>query len=271
MPSGRPVGPVSPEMISAEIHRVALIVEKDPAKVSHFDMKEHGNIPERRILQAGGLTKIKNLYIKALEPANDAQIRDTAEMRSQIALLRREKGDIDSLIHRIEKAVEDVPVIKPNRYQAKKSNKKFKRNIQLTISDTHFGSDLDPRETGFKYGPVEESRAMAYIVKNVCDYKLERREETELTVNILGDIIENHLHAGGASEALHIQTCRAINLMTQFLDTLSNNFLKVTVNFSVGNHGRDKGIHPKRATATKYNAVETTIYYFLEAGRSEFI
>jgi hypothetical protein len=99
------------------------------------------------------------------------------------------------------------------------------------------------------------------VVKNVCEYKVEHRAETELVVNVLGDIIENELHGPAGSAPLHIQVCRAIYLLTQAIGLLAASFPKVRVLFAVGNHGRDASIHPKRATHQKFNAIETGIYY----------
>ncbi len=251
---------VTQAQVADDILRVASELGIEPDTVSVRVYLREGKYSYRTLRKLGGFNAIKSTFLKAIEPRDDAEIRDTAQVRSEISRLRRERGDIEALIRRIELAVADIKPIKIPRYVCGKK-KRIHRNLQLTISDTHFGSDLDYRETGFKYGPVEESRAMAYIAKNTIDYKREYRDETSLTLNILGDIIENHLHPGGNGDALHIQTCRAINILSQFIGQLAANFPKVLVNFSVGNHGRDKGIHPVRATAMKYNAHETTIYY----------
>lgn len=269
MPSGKPVGPVTQADVAAEIERVAAVVNKDPWKVNYADMVRESPIPERRILLVGGLPSIKATFFGAMAERDDAEIRSTAEVRNQVRGLRNKLGDIEALHRRMEMSVEGMQKIPVSKWQAKKHKKDFERDLHLIISDLHLGANLDPRETLVKYGEVEESRALAYVAKNVCSYKIEHRPVTSLTVDVLGDIIENHLHPGGSSDALHIQTCRAIHLLTQFFDVLSNNFPRVRVMFAVGNHGRDKSIHPQRATASKYNALETTIYYAVKKAFSK--
>lgn len=129
------------------------------------------------------------------------------------------------------------------------------------LSDTHFGSDLTVKEHLRDYGPDEEAAALCSVVKNVCEYKTEHRRQTELVLNILGDIIENELHGGAGAAPLHLQVCRAIYLLTQAVGILAASFPRVRVYFAVGNHGRDMSIHPKRATSRKFNGIETGIYY----------
>lgn len=90
---------------------------------------------------------------------------------------------------------------------------------------------------------------------------MQYRDETELNLFVLGDVTEGELHARTSADLLHVQNCRAMYLLTQFVQQMSANFKKVTVHFAVGNHGRDMAIHKDRATALKYNAHETTIYY----------
>lgn len=154
-------------------------------------------------------------------------------------------------------------------YTPKPAKAGIQRTLSLNISDTHWGADLYRAEHTVNYGPVEEAAALWSVVKNVCDYKIEHRKETELVVNLLGDIIENQLHGPAGSAPLHVQTCRAIHLLTQAIAIFAGCFPKVRVNCAVGNHGRDMAIHPSRATAQKFNGIETTIYFAVKTACRE--
>ena len=137
----------------------------------------------------------------------------------------------------------------------------LERHQHLIISDTHFGSDLDP-ETGVRaYGAVEESRSMAKVVTGTLDFKTNYRKNTKLYVNILGDIIQGKIHDAQSSADLAIQVCRAIYVLGKSLHILASEFPEVEVNCATGNHDRDPSVHPDRATTDKYNSFATPIYY----------
>jgi hypothetical protein len=211
----------------------------------------------------GGFNSIKNTYFAGEEDKDHAQIHESSDLRRRLAKMEKQYGSTELMMRRIEDAVADLPPLKLKQYKTgkKKKKKAEPRTLNVLLSDLHFGSDLTVEEHGHVWGKTEEARAMAYIVKNICNYKLEYRDQTELVVNILGDIIENELHGAGSQDLLHIQTCRAMHLLTQAIGRFAENFPVVKVNFAVGNHGRDTAIHKKRATDQKFNALETTIYY----------
>jgi UDP-2,3-diacylglucosamine pyrophosphatase LpxH len=151
--------------------------------------------------------------------------------------------------------------MKNRKFPRKKGKKSEPRTVNLVLSDLHFGSDLDKAEVGIQWGIKEEARSFAKVVKNVCSYKLQYRSQTKLAVFLLGDIIENELHGRTSADLLHIQTCRAIHLLTQAVGRFAEAFPEVEIYFAVGNHGRDTSVHKQRATHMKFNALETTIYY----------
>lgn len=153
----------------------------------------------------------------------------------------------------------------PVGFAKRKSPKKHKRVLNVMLSDLHFGSALDGRENRVKYGALEESRRLAKVVKQVCEYKPEHRQETELVVHLLGDIIENQLHDPRVGEPLAKQTCAAIHLLSQAVGTFARHFPKVRVACAVGNHGRFRQRHPERAVFQKWDAIETVVYYAIKS------
>ena len=154
--------------------------------------------------------------------------------------------------------------VTPNR--KKKSNKEIKRAVHLVLSDLHFGADIKAEETGFtNYGKVEESRRFAEIIKQAIEYKSQYRDNTELHVNLLGDIIQHKLHDPQDAAPVSEQVCRAIHLLIQGFALLAESFPKVYIHCATGNHGRDLNRHKQRATSGKWDSIETIIYYAVKS------
>lgn len=254
------------DLIAKDISRVAKSLGVPPyamTKAKYFS--QNPKFSEWELRKVGGFTGIRNTYFEYSEERDEASVVESAELRSAYRKLRKEQGQTDLLMRRIEEVVAKMPKMKATPYKAKgKPKKQDKRTLSLVLSDLHFGSDLTMAEHKHNFGPIEEARALAYVVENVCSYKLEHRENTELVVNILGDIIENELHGSGSMAPIHLQTARAIWLLMQAVTKFSENFPSVVVNFAVGNHGRDIAVHKSRATDSKWNAVESTIYYAIK-------
>lgn len=162
-----------------------------------------------------------------------------------------------------------IPSIKPHKPPT--SKKTIKRALSLTLSDLHFGADITAEETGYlDYGKVEEARRFAEIVKQVIDYKPHYRLETELNINLLGDLIQHKLHDPQAAAPVSEQICRAIHLLSQGIAQIAENFPIVNIRCATGNHGRDLNRHQKRATSGKWDSVETVIYYSLKKVLSKY-
>lgn len=148
----------------------------------------------------------------------------------------------------------------PTYNSSKKSKTKIQRILNLILSDLHYGSRFDTQETNSAYGPIEEARRTAAIVKQVVDYKPQYRDETELYVHLLGDIIQNSLHDPRDGAPLAEQAATAIRILIQALSFLALNFPKVTIFCTTGNHGRNKARHKDRAVNQRWDSIETIIY-----------
>lgn len=146
------------------------------------------------------------------------------------------------------------------------SRKQVSRILNLVFSDVHIGADLKKEETGnANYGPVEESRRVAAIVREVINYKPQYRDTTELEVMLLGDLVQGQLHDPRDGAPLAEQICRVIHIFSQALSHLAANFPKVRVHCATGNHGRNTARHHNRAVNQKWDSYETVIYYALKA------
>lgn len=232
-----------------------------------------GKFSEWEIRSVGGLTNIIKAYFVGDENWDlIATSIHTKNKASRVNKYHKTFGNLHEILSRIQQSVSKIPPITPNfkHKEFKKTNSTVNRMVTLVLSDHHIGSDILKEETGFKFSSIEESRALACIAEQVINYKTDKRNETILNVLMLGDIIENELHGASSADFLHLQTCRAIYLYPQLLSILAQSFKKVNVFCSVGNHGRDKFIHPERATSLKFNAIETTIYFAIKQIMSKY-
>ena len=150
-----------------------------------------------------------------------------------------------------------------SQYKPKKQLK-TQRILNLLLGDLHFGANLNQQECPSQYGRLEESRRIAAVVKQTTEYKLDHRDETELYVHLLGDLIQGQLHDLRDGAPLAEQIADAIHLLTQAVVFLSGKFKKVTVFCTTGNHGRNIARHPERAVCQKFDSHETVIYYALK-------
>lgn len=143
--------------------------------------------------------------------------------------------------------------------KAKKTG--IQRELNILLSDLHFGSDLDTRYGPMKYGTVEEARRLAHVVKTVCNYKRDHRAETRLRVHLAGDIIQGQLHDQRDGDILAAQCARAIHLLKQAIEIFASEFPEVIVDCTTGNHDRFTSRHTERATYEKSDSLATIIYY----------
>ena len=138
------------------------------------------------------------------------------------------------------------------------------RVVNVLLSDLHFGSRLDPREVPACYGPHEEARRLAKIVKEVCQYKVPHRGESTLAVHLAGDIIQGQLHDMRDGAPLAEQCSAATHLLHQAMARFAAEWPRVVVRCAVGNHGRNTSRHPGRAVHQKWDGHETMIYRALQ-------
>lgn len=149
--------------------------------------------------------------------------------------------------------------------ELKKPQGKAKRILNVMLSDTHYGSSLDPREAGHKYGPIEEARRTAAVCKQAAEYKQSYRKDTELHLHVLGDMIQGQLHDMRDGLPLAEQVAAAIHILVRAVRFLAVQFPKgVKVKCTPGNHGRNTARHRDRATNQKWDSIETMIYSALK-------
>lgn len=227
-------------------------------------------IVRRDITRLGGFNQIRDAYFP--KEATDNQVA-RLRLRQHAALNRRLGANAANeafVMKEFERLADKmfrgaITPIKTAQNSKRASRADTKRAIVAVLSDLHFGSDLKAAETGFlDYGVTEEARRIAKVTKQICEYKLEYRDETELRLVLAGDLIHGKLHdpQDGAPKAW--QFGRALHLLSQVIAQLATKFKKVTVHCVTGNHGRDLSRHLGRATSGKYDSEETKIYLALK-------
>jgi predicted phosphodiesterase len=139
------------------------------------------------------------------------------------------------------------------------------RKVFLALSDLHFRALLNNFDHPYQYGPEEEARALSYVTQETIDFAKENKDRKDLTVLVLGDVIENVLHDARTGAPLAEQACAAIYLLSSMVGILAAHFNNVDVICVTGNHGRIKSRHPGRAFDQKWDSIETIIYYGLKS------
>lgn len=181
--------------------------------------------------------------------------------RAVTTVAARDQMFLDQLVEALE-TVFDKKIPAP-KLEAKPKGK-TERILNLIISDTHYGARLDAREVGRAYGPVEEARRTASIVKQVSNYKRQYRNDTELYVHLIGDIIQGQLYDARDGAPLAEQVATALRVLVQALVYLAAEFPRgVTIWCSTGNHGRLTSRHKDRAVNQKWDSIEMMIFVAL--------
>src|ERR1700677_95341 len=117
-------------------------------------------------------------------------------------------------------------IIKPAGYALKKPVI-AKRQLSLLVTDSHLGSDLDPRELPYKYSFAEEARRLGKIVLETCEFKSQYRNDTALNLVLGGDNTHGNLHDPRAALTETEQFADAAFLLSQAISRFSSAFPKV--------------------------------------------
>ncbi len=220
--------------------------------------------------------ELKELVFKTHSELNDIIVPakvtydDLNDYKLELERKKVEKSNkiaVDNLltIDTLSRFVDTIFVGQIKPYKPAKAKKEVTRALNLTLSDLHFGADIKAEETGYlTYGPVEEARRFAEVIKQTIDYKPHYRNVTELHVNLLGDLFEGKLHDAQNAAYMSEQVCRTIHLLGQGLAQLAESFGSIKVYCATGNHGRDLNRHRERATSGKWDSLETVVYFALQ-------
>lgn len=263
------------EYAAERMRECASDLKIEPCDLTWYDFRKWAEIAyganskaldPRTFSRCGGFANIRDAHF----PRTPTQRQTERARLSEQSTYNRRHGEAFARENYVRETIEQfADRVFRGRVVAQKQHKtatKTKRAIHCVLSDLHFGSDLLSDETSAPaFGRVEEARRMAQIAREVVSYKENHRDETDLVVWLLGDLIQNQLHDQRDGAVISEQVCRAIHVLSQFIAYAANRFSRVTVLCSPGNHGRFTSRHHGRATYQKFDAIETVIAYAVKS------
>lgn len=225
------------------------------------------------------IQKTPNAVRKAFYRYSDINFRDdhlaanlkqvkTAKMRS--SLLSKQNEALLTEIITKEELLEEIKdlitkhppkIHKPVEFPKKG---KIERTIVAQLSDSHIGANVSQEEVhGMnEYNLTNAARRLAGFVKDIGDYKIEHREETDLVLGLNGDIIAGIIHdQEWGVDRMSTQFSATLSYLCQAISYLATKFKTVRVYGTVGNH--DRYIHKKnsgRQAFAKWDSFVTNIY-----------
>ena len=150
----------------------------------------------------------------------------------------------------------------------KKKSTPAPRTLIAHMSDTHYGTNIDKGELAGlnEYNNTIAARRTAYFMKQVGDYKIDHRNDTDLVLVLNGDLAAGVIHnQEGHVDLMTTQFATLLSILGQGISYISQRFNNVTVVCNTGNHMRvmhkaDKG----RATVQKWDSFATMAYVALQ-------
>ena len=167
----------------------------------------------------------------------------------------------------IQEAIKGLKVHICNIPKRKAPVKTHTRTIVAQLSDTHYGANIKKSEMhGInQYNWTIAARRTAYYIQQIIQYKPEYRKNTDVVLQLNGDIIAGLIHDQEIVDLLAIQFVESMNILSQAISLLAANFNNVTIICTSGNHGRNIGkLNKGRATTTKWDSYEYMLYKALE-------
>jgi predicted phosphodiesterase len=258
------------EHIAKKIGECAEAMKVEPCDLTWADFRSYGSVAygennlgivRRDITRLGGFNALRDAHFPPEATAYAGvkkRVREHANLNRRLGV---SANDDEFQFQRIEEFASRVFSGRVKFIPPPKAAPIIKRAVVMCLGDDHWGADLLKTETGaHDFGKVEEARCVAKCVKEMVEFNVEHRAETELHVVLLGDFIHGCLHDMRDGAVLSEQQSRAIHLLIQFVAHASAAYPKVTVHGVTGNHGRDKSRHIKQATSGKFDSREMLIY-----------
>lgn len=201
--------------------------------------------------------------------SNLKKVHSSRKTSSKVA--KENKVILDSLVDQDDFLVELKSILSQHPIKSHKvkppkikKSKKTQRTIIANLSDTHFGVNISSEEVGGvnEFNPTIAARRLAFYTKEINEYKIHHRDETELVLNVNGDILAGIIHDQEFGvDRMSTQFTMALSYLSQMISYSANNFKKVRMIGTVGNHSRyihksNKG----RQSSAKWDSFITNIY-----------
>lgn len=242
-----------------------------PQDVGRKDLLNLGLVSDWDLKLTGGLTSIKNVNFP-IDEKDLSGIRETVENRTYINKLESELGKKEFIEKTILKVIKDnikpLPTPKTKKIKPKKSKKV--RELVAMLNDTHYGLKVDPEEVDGlnKFTWTEACRRTAYFIKQVAEYKDDKRGETKkLNLVLNGDLMQGIIH-GLTSRTMELwvhQMNGAAHILVNAIHYASLHFDEIEIHAITGNHEElpHKREHGKRVTQEHYDSFSNSLFYSL--------
>jgi len=220
---------------------------------------------QAHLSRVGGFSQLRNAFFVGTPTPSmleKSELKGIAKLtKMNLASLATDEQFMARFGETMKAALAQSGRLSPFGYSVKPSKEKTARVVTLCISDTHFGSKLDPRELPHKYDFEEEARALSSVILRVCEFKTDYRDETELNIWIGGDLTRGKIHDRQAGRPGAEQAADAMWLLIQMIRIAAGKFKKVTVYCTPGNHDRDEARNPEGSGFDeKWDSRATVIY-----------
>jgi predicted phosphodiesterase len=186
--------------------------------------------------------------------------------------LRKENEEIlgnvisfDDFLNEIKKINQQCP-IKFHKKTKKIKPKKIKRTIVSHISDMHPGAFFSSEEMDGinEFNPTVFARRLAKCFKEIMNYKLNHRKETDLVIVLNGDNLAGLIHNIDAVSPMSVQCAILMRGLIQGISYIANEFNKIRIYCTVGNHGRFIHKDSGRQMQNKWDSFETIVHLSLK-------
>lgn len=255
------------------MRRIAKELDKPETEITKAQFFENDveSLSEWEIRKAGGFASLKKMFFT--EDSNLEVKYGSRLVRNHINKIEKAHGQALFFEKELVTAVKDIlkenPLVVHPPVKASRSTVKAKRTIVAAISDTHFGANVSKEEMhGLnEYNWTVAARRLASFMEQVVTYKADHRKETDLLIQLNGDIIAGLIHnQEWFVDLLATQFSGTLHLLTQAVSYVAQHFSSVRVFCTPGNHGRNVGKADKgRATTHKWDSYETMIFLALKA------
>lgn len=230
-------------------------------KNSQHKSKSHGLL--QQFIASNLWSTIKASYFPV--PKDEVASVELKTYRQGRDALKKEVATGEFMLREFER-IADAVKPEPIKFYKPAKRTETERYVIVNLSDWHIGANLNPEESGYKFGPVEEARAVARLAKTIINYKLDHRKNTRLILVGLGDWIENFLHGSSQASYVPIQLARTQDLLRQLIiQLIGGGFISIDFYGCTGNHDRDITIHQKRAVRQRWASWATLVYLNLKA------
>jgi len=191
-----------------------------------------------------------------------------AKLAKDNKLLLNESVFSEDLKVELENVIPHVDFKLHKPLKLKKKTTKSKRTLVGHLSDMHYGCNISIKELGGinEYNNTVAARRTAFFFKQLCDYKPQHRKDTDLVLIINGDIMAGVIHdQEHGVDLITKQFATTLSILSQGISYVAQNFSKVTIYCTTGNH--DRVMHKmskSRATTLKWDSYATMVYVSLK-------